>query len=136
MSAVNSAGSSSSAQSSSNGKTGFAALSSNDFLKMLIVQLQNQDPTAPMGNDELLRQLTSMQNLQSNLEMSDAMKSITTNQQLSTAASFIGKTVGGTSSNNELVQGVADKAYLKEGKAYVGIGDVEIPLSQVTKVIH
>ena len=46
--------SSSSSSSTNQALTGFAALTSQDFLKMLITELQNQDPTQPVSNSELL----------------------------------------------------------------------------------
>ena len=115
-------------------EVGFAGLSADDFLKLLIVQLQNQDPTEPVGNDELLNQLATMRNLQSNIELGEAIESITSNQQLSTAASFIGKTISGTTNHQESVTGVADRAFLRDGIAYVSIGENEVPLSHVTSV--
>ena len=77
-------------------KTGFNALTSEDFLKLLITQLQNQDPTAPVGNEELLGQLSQMRSLQSNIELSSSLKTTSANQNLSTAASYIGKQVTGS----------------------------------------
>jgi flagellar basal-body rod modification protein FlgD len=115
-------------------KTGFAGLNSETFMKLLITQLQSQDPLEPMGNDELLSQISMMRNLQANIELGDAMKSITSNQQLSTAAAFIGREVTGTSFDQGEVSGVADRAFLRDGAAFVGVGTAEIPLSQVTTV--
>jgi flagellar basal-body rod modification protein FlgD len=115
-------------------KTGFAGLDSEDFLKLLITQLQNQDPTEPIGNEELLNQLSQMRNIQASIELETAMKSITSNQQLSTAATFIGKSVTGTNASEQQVTGVADRAFLREGVAYVGIGAEDVPLSSVTSV--
>lgn len=116
-------------------KVGFGGLTSNDFMKMLIAQLQNQDPTAPVSNEELLNQLTTMRNLQSNIELGDAMKEITSNQQLTTAAGFIGKSIKGKRTDSgATVEGVVDKVYTKEGKAYLTVGSSEIPLSDVSEV--
>ncbi len=115
-------------------KTGFAALDSTAFMKMLIVQLQNQDPTEPMTNSELLNQLTSMQSLTSNTELTSAIKSLTSSQQLSSAASYIGRAIVGQTDDNQAVGGTVDRALLRDGKAYLGIGDVEVPLSKVLEV--
>jgi flagellar basal-body rod modification protein FlgD len=117
-------------------QTGFAGLNSETFMKLLITQLQSQDPLEPMGNDELLSQISMMRNLQANIELGDAMKSITSNQQLSTAATFIGKTVTGVAADDSEVSGVADRAFLRDGLAYVGIGQAEVPLSQITTVMQ
>lgn len=113
--------------------TGFNALTAESFIKLLITQLQNQDPTEPVGNDELLSQLSAMRSLQSNIELSEALKSITTNQQLSTAATFIGKTVTG-SVGGQSIDGVVDRAFLRGGAAFVGIGGNEVPLNNVISV--
>ena len=116
-------------------KTGFAGLTADDFMRMLITQLQNQDPTDPMGNDELLSQLATMQNLQSNVELANVLTSFTSNQQLTAAANFIGKTVTGRrTSDQREVTGIADRAFLKDGETYIGIGSDEIALSSITGI--
>ena len=114
--------------------TGFAALTADDFMKLLITQLQNQDPTDPVGNDALLSQLSTMRNLASNIELGDLLKALTANQQLVTAAAFIGKLVSGTGTDQETVSGIADRAFLRDGQTFVGVGDAEIPLTDVTDV--
>jgi flagellar basal-body rod modification protein FlgD len=116
------------------GKTGFAGLTADDFMKLLITELQNQDPSEPISNSDLLQQLSTMRNLSANIELSDAMKSITTNQQLSTAATFIGKSVTGITTQNQQASGVVEKAFLRDGKAFVSIGDGELPLTGVSEV--
>lgn len=115
-------------------KTGFNALTSEDFLKLLITQLQNQDPTEPMGNEELLGQLSQMRSLQSNLELGDAMKAISMNQNLSTASGFIGKTVAGTDLAGKPLMGVVDRAFLTDGVAYVRVNGTPMRLDAVLEV--
>ena len=44
-------------------KTGFATLGQGDFLKLMTAQLQQQDPTAPVDNKEMLAQLAQFQSL-------------------------------------------------------------------------
>jgi flagellar basal-body rod modification protein FlgD len=114
--------------------TGFAAMTSETFLQLLITELQNQDPTAPIGNEELLNQLAMMRNLESNLELGEAIEAITTNQQLSTAATFIGKAVTGTTVDQEPVTGIVDRAFMQDGAVFVGVGDQEVPLANVASV--
>lgn len=127
-------------QSSSEVKTiekddvGFAGLTSDTFMKLLITELQNQDPLSPMESQDMLNQLSMMRNLQANIELGDAMKSITSNQQLTTATTFIGKQVVGSDEDDNKVTGVVDRAFLKDSKAYVGVDGVDVPLSSVTEV--
>ncbi|MBA3313085.1 MAG: flagellar hook capping protein [Planctomycetota bacterium] len=115
-------------------KTGFNALTSADFLKLLVTQLQNQDPTEPVGNEELLNQLSMMRSLQSNIELGEAVKSVSSNQNLSMAAGFIGKTVKGSLSDGTAVTGVVDSAFLADGAAYVKVSGQSVALSRVLEV--
>lgn len=117
-----------------NDKIGFASLTSEEFMRLLIVQLQNQDPTEPVGNEEILNQIAMMRNLQSDLELSDALKAITKNDQLTTAAAFIGKSVTGRAADQSEVSGLVDRAYVRGGEAFLGVGSREIQLNRVESV--
>lgn len=115
-------------------QVGFAGLTADDFMRMLITELQNQDPTQPLGNEQLLSQLSAMRGLQGDIELSETLKAITSNQQLATAATFIGKSILGTTAQNGEVRGVVDRAFLRDGQAFVSVGQNEVPLSRVTTV--
>ncbi len=76
-----------------NGRTTQQSLGKDDFLKLLIVQMQNQDPTDPMDNTQFMAQmaqfssLEQMTNMNANFEKMNEM--LTSNQAVNT----IGKTV-------------------------------------------
>jgi flagellar basal-body rod modification protein FlgD len=105
----------------SNSRTTSASdMGSGDFLKLMLTQLQNQDPTNPMDNSEFLSQIaqfstvTGVQDL--NKSFSGLSTALQSNQALQ-ASSLVGRTV--------LVPG-------KEGMLTdnVGIaGQIEIPAS-------
>jgi len=114
--------------------TGFAGLTADHFLTLLITELQNQDPTEPMKNEDLLNQLSMMSSLQSNNELGEALKAIASSQQLSTAATFIGKSVTGTDVDRQTITGIVDRAFSRDGQVFVGIGDAEIPMNNVTSI--
>lgn len=115
--------------------TGFAGLKSEDFLKLLITQLQNQDPTEPTKNEDLLNQITAMRGLQANIDLSDTLQTLTNSQQLSSAASFIGKTVSGKNADEADVTGKVTRAFIREGKTFVEIDNAtEVDLSTVSSV--
>jgi len=49
-------------------------LSEDDFLRLLMVQLQNQDPSEPMDNKDLMAQMAQLEAIQSNNNMEKAIK--------------------------------------------------------------
>lgn len=60
----------------STAKSGFGALGANDFIKLLTAQLQNQDPTAPVDNSQMIAQLAQFSSLSAANSSSDTLKSI------------------------------------------------------------
>jgi flagellar basal-body rod modification protein FlgD len=131
--AVTSVGTQSTANLVERDQVGFAGLNSDAFMTLLITELQSQDPLDPMRNEEMLNQLSMMRNLQSNIELGETLKSITQNQQLTTAAAIIGRTVTAGTANGD-VTGIVDRAFLRDGKTYLGIGDREFELGQVRSI--
>jgi len=114
--------------------TGFAALTSQDFMTMLLAELKNQDPTQPVSNADLLQQLSQMQSLQSNVELNSTLSSFASNQQMSSGASFLGKVVTGTDSNKNPVTGIADSVISQNGTVTIGVGSSSIPIANLTGV--
>jgi len=134
VASTNSTGTNTSSTSSTSAPNGFSSLTAADFMKMLVAELQNQDPTQPMSNADLLSQLSQMTQLQSNTELSTTIQAMSTNQQLQTAASFIGATVTGTDANKNPISGIVTQASLQSGNAFVTVGNTPIPLSNITSV--
>ena len=51
------------------------ALGSQDFYELLITQLTNQDPMEPMGNEELLRQIASIREIELSSSLTESLQS-------------------------------------------------------------
>lgn len=78
------------------------ALSSDEFMKIMITELTNQDPFEPMKNQDLLNQMATMQQMESNQTMSKSFTSLMSKfdqlllrDQLSAAGKMVGQTVTG-----------------------------------------
>jgi flagellar basal-body rod modification protein FlgD len=54
-----------------------SALGQDAFLKLLLTQLQNQDPTKPMGDTEFIAQLAQFSSLEKLTEIAQSMKTLT-----------------------------------------------------------
>lgn len=114
-------------------KVGFAGLTTEDFMKLLISQLQNQDPTSPMDSDQMLSQISQMRDLQANTELQSALKSLTLSQQLNNSTGFLGKTVTGTSGENTIT-GVVSSVQVRKGVAYLRVNGNDLEMKNVTDV--
>lgn len=81
------------------------------FLQLLITELQNQDPTQPMENKDLVAQLSQLSSTEQITNMSQAIQEMV-NSQMSLnklqAASLIGKTVVVNDNTIDLQSGVAE----------------------------
>lgn len=72
------------------------ALGKDAFLKILITQLQNQDPTSPMDDKEFIAQMAQFSSLEQMQNMTKAMENLLASQnqtQLMSYSSFIGKEI-------------------------------------------
>lgn len=70
-----------------------SALGADAFLKLLLVQLQNQDPTAPMESTEWMSQLASFSTVEQQTATNAKLESLLTSSALSMADTYIGKTI-------------------------------------------
>lgn len=73
---VNSVTSSGAATATTGNKTGMAALGSSDFLRLMTVQLQQQDPFSPMDQTQMLAQMAQFSSLAANSESGETLKQI------------------------------------------------------------
>lgn len=60
----------------SSSKGGLAALGSNDFIKLMTAQMQQQDPTDPVDQKQMLAQMAQFSTLASSTEMGSTLSAI------------------------------------------------------------
>ena len=73
--------------------TATANLDYNSFLKLLIAQLKNQDPTKPMDSTAFVSQLASFSQVEQSVNTNTKLDSLLTSSALSLADAVIGRTV-------------------------------------------
>ncbi len=77
-------------------KTGNSQLGKDEFLKILMAQLQNQDPTNPMKDNEFIAQMAQFSSLEQMTNMTQAFEKFASGQQqtqLIQYNTFVGKQV-------------------------------------------
>ena len=90
------------------GKAFKPELDKDDFLKILITQLQHQDPTAPLQDKEFIAQMAQFSSLEQMTNMSQGFQKLSGLLASSEAAGFLGKTVAVRDGQN-LVTGRVDQ---------------------------
>ena len=71
-------------------------LTGEDFMKVLLKQLQFQDPLKPMDNQQMVQQMATIRELEMNTRLSQKLEQLTDQQRFAGAAALMGKRVQGT----------------------------------------
>jgi flagellar basal-body rod modification protein FlgD len=80
-------------QPDSTADTKTATLNYDSFLKLLVAQMKNQDPTDPVDATQQMSQLASFSNVEQSIKTNAHLESLIQETTLSQATSLIGKTV-------------------------------------------
>lgn len=110
-------------------------LKPEDFIKMMITQLQNQDPMEPAKNEELLAQMSQIGQLQSATMLQESLKGMVLQNQLGSAGNLIGKTIHGMDEQNESVNGIVNSVRVEGDKIFLELDNGKrLAMSRVTMI--
>ena len=85
----------------------------SEFLKLMLTELQNQDPLNPTDNAALLQQVGELRGISSNDQLVTTLKGFSNTQELTTASSLIGKSVKGLDVQSKEVSGEVTSVSVK-----------------------
>jgi flagellar basal-body rod modification protein FlgD len=110
-------------------------LGKDDFLKLMMTQLQHQDPMNPMDDKDFMGQMAQFSALEQSANMAQTLSQMSTASQVSQGVSLIGHLVDWVDSETETsgsgqVSGVA----MKDGKITVRVGNDDVSPSLITEV--
>jgi flagellar basal-body rod modification protein FlgD len=118
-----------------NGSTAAAkksATGKDEFLKLLVTQMKNQNPLEPVKDAEFLGQLAQFSTLEGMQQLNKSFTDMLALQQLTQGAALIGKTVSYESAGGALAtKGVVEGVKIENGGFQLQVGGKTIPLSQV-----
>ena len=110
-------------------------LGKDDFLKLLIGQLQNQDPLSPGDPTEQMGQMTQFSILEQLSNLAQSQQAAAANDYDQQAISLIGKTVSYTRSDGTAASGVVELVtFTPDGPSLTISGERGIPPVAVTEV--
>lgn len=84
-------------------------LGENDFLKLMMDQLQNQDPLNPSDPTQYMSELASFSSLEQETQIAGATSSAATQQATTSALGLLGHTVSYQDSNGVTQSGTVSK---------------------------
>ena len=110
-----------------------------DYMKLLITQLQNQNPLEPLNNNEMATQLAQFSQLQQLESMNESFADVLATTELSYANSLLGKEVTfmptSETGATEITSGVVEQVYNNiDGEILLGIGNHTVSLEDVISV--
>ncbi len=109
-------------------KTDSTDLGKDEFLKLLLTQLQYQDPLNPMEDKDFIAQMAQFTSL-------EQMKNLNTSMQMTQASNMIGSKVFWTdSSTAKEMSGVVSSVRVVSGEPKLVVGNTSVELSKVTAV--
>lgn len=111
------------------------ALGKDEFLRILVEQLKNQDPMQPLQDKDFIAQMAQFTSVEQITNMANDMKLL--RQSLGFASGLIGKSVswtvdGGTTADAKT--GLVDAITVRDGQQYAQVEGEEVPLDQITKI--
>jgi flagellar basal-body rod modification protein FlgD len=87
----------------------------DDFLKLMIAELQNQDPLNPLDNDELVAQIGQIRSVGATEKLTQTLDSVLLGQNISSATNLIGAEIDAISDDNQKVTGVVERVTVANG---------------------
>jgi flagellar basal-body rod modification protein FlgD len=104
------------------------------FLKLLVAQLQYQDPSNPASSTEFMSQTATF----SQVEKLDELVSLTTasltSQSALTAGAMVGQTVSYMATNGEITKGTVTSVRFNSAEPSLVVDGNEVPMSRLTEV--
>jgi flagellar basal-body rod modification protein FlgD len=113
-------------------RTPSQTMDANVFMSLLVTQLKNQNPSAPMDTNQMMSQTLQLSMMEKMTELTTNSKEGFSLQMRTAAAQLIGHSVGYTLADGTTGTGVASSVSYAGSVPSVTIGDLSVPLDSIT----
>ena len=111
-----------------------ASLGKDDFLKLLVTQLQHQDPLNPMDDMQFMQQMAQFSTLEQITNVGNEIQRLSFAGQVSQGVGLIGRTVTYEEADETLVTGTAERVELKDGTIAVVVDGKQVKTDSIRSV--
>lgn len=122
--------------------TSMEDLNANDFLQLMIAELQQQDPLNPMDNNQMVQQINSIRELSATTSLTDTLSSVLIGQNIATASGMIGKNVNAMTDDGSSVAGKVERVTVtvdpkdeNKREVRVHVGGQEVKISNIREIV-
>ncbi len=86
------------------------------FLRLMIAELQNQDPLNPLENKDMLAQISQIREIGATDKLTETLESVLLGQSIASSTNLIGAEVEGLSDDSQRVTGVVTRVTIADGQ--------------------
>ena len=115
-------------------RTPTKTLNQDDFLKLVLAQLTNQDPLNPQKDTEFIAQMTQFSALEQSKSMQQDIAKLQTDQQFLQANSMLGRAVTLQDDQGNLVHGIVTAIDVQAGTPQIVVNNQDYDLSTVLSI--
>lgn len=109
-----------------------SSLDKDAFLKLLVTQMQYQDPLEPTSNTEYMAQLAQFSTVE---ELQNLSTTLSNSQMMNLTGQYVILNVPDSAGNINQVSGLVDYVTLSDGKTYLHVNDDYYPSDYLDSVV-
>ena len=109
-------------------------LGQNEFLKLLVTQMRNQDPMKPVSDTEFIAQMAQFSSLEQTKSMGADIAKLRQGNDFLQATNLLGKEVRLNLGDMAFTKGIVTDLNVKDGEARIIVGEKTYTLDQVNSV--
>ena len=114
--------------------TALGGLGSDGFLKLMVAQLQYQNPLAPSDPSAMMQQTSQLAQLDAVQQLASLQRRDLGLQQAVMAAGLMGETVTADAGDGTTVHGVVDAVRYTTAGPVLQVGGEDVPFDAVTEI--
>ncbi len=124
--------------------SGTQTLDRDAFLRLLVTQMQNQDPMSPMDNTEMIAQLAQFSSLEQMNNLNESFEAMNTTMEYLTgnvdqlnfisAQGMLGKYVKGINAEGKVSSGIVESVTLDDSIVILTVDGKQMPMTGVLSI--